>query len=227
MKTWSSSQTHVLRSLCMLIISSAMRKLKEIRTAAHLPAHNASSSYSISTTRSNSTISSFQSICAPTAFPLHSIPTPQHVLMLTDRHCGSTCTQFVMHLSEYRLVPVVGLGGEVFSTCVPFNCASHTCGYVANSDVMQCSYKSENPTPFIHIGTPISLPLIVGYSHNIANITAFLNFKILPHDMLLLHSSSCDCFTVAKILRWLESSPEFRVLSWLIGSFWSLPASCR
>ena len=53
----------------------------------------------------------------------HSIHTPQDVVEVHGWTLRLRCPKFAKNLSEYRLVPVVGIGGEVFSTCVPFNCA--------------------------------------------------------------------------------------------------------
>ena len=70
---------------------------------------------------------------------------------------------------------------------------------MANSDPVQCSEISENPTPLIHIGTRISFTLISGHLYEIANIAAFLDFTTVPSDLLLPHNAFYD-FTAAKIL---------------------------
>ena len=62
---------------------------------------------------------------------------------------------------------------------------------------MQCSYKSENPTPFMHIGTQISFTLMAGHNCDSANSIAFLKFLIVPLDVLLPPYASCGDFAAA------------------------------
>ena len=95
---------------------------------------------------------------------------------------------------------VGGRGGDVLSSGVAFDLTSLAGRYVANLVLVQCSEISENPTPLRHIGTRISFTLILGHIYEIANIAAFLDFKIVPSDVLLPHNAFYDGFTAAKIL---------------------------
>ena len=150
----------------------------------------------------------------------HGLFTPQDVIILTDGRCGSTCAQFVKHLSERRLARVVGLGGDILSTRVGFDIASYAGGNVANSDSVQRSEISAKPAQFARIGTRISFTLMAGHSYDISNSAAFLDFKIVPPDVLLPHFSSCDDFTDAKMLALIGEVQHYfeRCYDWEVNS---------
>ena len=71
---------------------------------------------------------------------------------------------------------------------------------MANSDFVQHRDISEHPIPLTHIGTWISFTLITEHRHHTANSTDFLDFNIIPPDVLLLHYAFYDDSADARIL---------------------------
>ena len=137
----------------------------------------------------------FPRICTHTASSFHRTWLCSQTVAVIA-HVHNLWSIFIKALS----VSVVGLTSDKLSAGVSFSLTAHNCRYVANSDSMQCSYKSENPPPFLHIGTQISFTLISRHNYDIANSSAFPDFKIVPPDALLPNYLSCDDFAAANML---------------------------
>ncbi|KAH7819821.1 uncharacterized protein MONOS_3642 [Monocercomonoides exilis] len=145
---------------------------------------------------------------------------PSDVLFVTDGTCGSACSQFLKRLKEKNLGRVVGLGGSLSGSTVPFDIASFNSGNAIGSDfVEQLRPKSEamngkaefknltNENVFPYPGklprltSDIRMTLSTAYSFDWSTPDEEPEFKIVqPDEIIPIYADLVNSFSVEGIV---------------------------
>ncbi|KAH7821127.1 uncharacterized protein MONOS_10304 [Monocercomonoides exilis] len=126
---------------------------------------------------------------------------PSDIMFLTDGTCGSACGRLLKHVKEKKLGKVVGLGGVLSGSSIPFDIASFAGSSVIDTNVVERNrpqsramnentqfqnVTNENVFPYPgkvpRLSTNIRISLIAAYSHDWNTPDELLEFKIIEPD---------------------------------------------
>ncbi|KAH7829482.1 uncharacterized protein MONOS_3269 [Monocercomonoides exilis] len=118
---------------------------------------------------------------------------PQHLIIVTDGLCGSTCSCFIKHASESRIARMVGFGRSPLDEKAPFDVGSFAGGSVVDTTWLYdkwLAYKDQMasaPRPLLRKGALLRWAFEEIYSFEWKHRNELLEFKVNEPDFRIPH----------------------------------------
>ncbi|KAH7817039.1 uncharacterized protein MONOS_10877 [Monocercomonoides exilis] len=147
--------------------------------------------------------------------------TPSEIIFLTDGTCGSACGLFLKHVKEKNLGKVVGLGGILSGSTIPFDIASFAGGDTFDTEYIELlrplSRAMNEKTQFHNLtdedvlpypekvprqSTDIRISAVVAYSFDWKTPDKLLEFKIIePDEVFPIYADKINGFNPEGIVK--------------------------